>query len=85
MGSALENVVPAIPADTFVALGGFLSVVGELQARWVFLITWVFNVTSALVMYRLGYWHGRPFFERGLGRHLLNPHQLNRMAAFYAR
>jgi membrane protein DedA with SNARE-associated domain len=85
VGAALENVVPAIPADTFVALGGFLSQVGKLQARWVFLVTWLFNVTSALVMYRLGYSKGRSFFDKGWGRHLLNPHQMERMSGFYDR
>jgi membrane protein DedA with SNARE-associated domain len=85
VGSALENVIPAIPADTFVALGGFLSAVGQLSAGWVFTVTWLFNVASALAMYRLGYWQGRPFFESGWGRHLLNPHQLQRMSAFYDR
>lgn len=84
-GAALENVVPAIPADTFVALGGFLSAAGNLEVRWVFLATWVFNVTSALVMYRLGYLRGRPFFEDGFGRHLLRPYQLERMGHFYDR
>lgn len=84
-GAALENVVPAVPADTFVALGGFLSAVGSLRARWVFLATWVFNVASALAMYRLGYRHGPSFFTTGLGRHLLKPHQMERMARFYAR
>ena len=85
VGAALENVVPAIPADTFVALGGFLSAVGRLEAGWVFAVTWVFNVASALVVYRLSYWRGRSFFEAGWGRHLLRPHQMDRMAAFYDR
>lgn len=85
VGAALENVVPAVPADTFVALGGFLSELGDLSARGVFLVTWAFNVSSALLMYRLGYRHGRPFFQTGLGRYLLRPHQMERMAGFYAR
>jgi membrane protein DedA with SNARE-associated domain len=84
-GAALENVVPVIPADTFVALGGFLAALGRLDAGSVFLVTWLFNVTSALVMYRLGYSRGRPFFQTGWGRHLLNPLQMDRMAGFYAR
>jgi membrane protein DedA with SNARE-associated domain len=84
-GAAVENVVPAIPADTFVALGGLLSAVGQLEARWVFLVTWICNVTSALVMYRLGYRRGPPFFDTGWGRHLLNPHQMARMSGFYDR
>ena len=85
VGAAIENVVPAIPADTFVALGGFLSAVGELQAGWVFVVTWLFNVASALTVYRLSYWRGRAFFDSGLGRHLLKPHQMDRMAYFYDR
>jgi len=84
-GSAIENVFPAIPADSFVALGGLLSAVGDLQARWVFLVTWLFNVGSALVVYRISYWRGRGFFEAGWGRYLLKPHQMDRMAQFYDR
>jgi membrane protein DedA with SNARE-associated domain len=85
LGAALENVVPAVPADTFVALGGLLSVVGGVSARGVFLATWVCNVASALVVYRLAYRHGQGFFERGVGRHLLRPHQMTRMRVFYER
>jgi len=85
LGAALENIVPAVPADTFVALGGLLSEVGTLDARTVFAVTWLANVGSALIMYRVGYTHGRTFFERGWGRRLLAPHQMARMAVFYAR
>lgn len=85
LGAALENIVPAIPADTFVALGGLLSVVGSLDARWVFLSTWLLNVASALVVYRLSYRHGQSFFAAGWGRYLLRPHQMERMRAFYDR
>ena len=85
VGAALENVIPAIPADTFVALGGLLSAVGTVSARGVFLTTWLCNVASALVMYRLGYAHGRMLFETRIGHFLLKPHQLERMARFYAR
>lgn len=84
-GAAAENIVPAIPADTFVALGGLLAAVGDLDARWVALGTWLANVGGALVVYRLSHLHGPPFFDRGLGRHLLKPHQMERMARFYAR
>ena len=34
LGAAVENVLPAVPADTFVAFGGFLSAVGDLDRRW---------------------------------------------------
>jgi membrane protein DedA with SNARE-associated domain len=85
VGAALENVVPAIPADTFVALGGLLSVVGTLDARWVFLTTWLFNVASALAMYRLGHRYGHALFGTSIGRFVLKPHQIQRLAGFYAR
>ena len=85
VGAALENIVPAVPADTFVAFGGFLSAVGDLDARWVFAATWICNVLSAMVTYRLGYVHGRSFFEQGWGRHVLKPHQMDRMGHFYDR
>lgn len=85
LGAAIENVVPPVPADTFVVLGGFLAAVGDLQARWVFLATWVGNVASALAMYRLGHTHGRGFFQHGWGRRLLNAHQMERIAVFYGR
>lgn len=85
LGAALENIVPAIPADTFVALGGLLSEVGSLNARWVFLWTWLLNVASALVVYRLSYRHGQGFFAAGWGRYLLRPHQMERMRGFYDR
>ncbi|MDX1492448.1 MAG: DedA family protein [Longimicrobiales bacterium] len=87
IGAALENFVPAIPADTFVALGGFLAGAGiaGLEPIWVFLGTWLFNVGGALTIYRLSHRYGRPFFEDGLGRHLLRPHQMGRVSTFYDR
>jgi membrane-associated protein len=85
VGAAVENIVPAVPADTFVALGGFLSGAGDLSAAWVAGGTWLFNVVGALVVYRLSFLYGAPFFERGFGRHLLRPHQMERMATFYER
>lgn len=85
-GAAVENVIPAIPADTFVLLGGLLSSTASgVQARWVFLATWLANVASALVMYRVGHTHGRDFFRQGWGRRLLNAHQMERMDRFYRR
>jgi len=85
LGAGVENVVPAVPADTFVVLGGFLSEVGDLHVRWVFLATWVCNVASALFVYRVGYRHGKTFFSVGWGRHILNEHQMRRMVHFFDR
>lgn len=84
-GAAMENVVPAVPADTFIVLGGFLAAVGDLQARWVFAATWLCNVVSALAMYQVGRSHGPTFFSEGWGRWLLNAHQMERLVLFFGR
>ena len=85
VGAGLENLIPAVPADTFVALGGLLAGAGDLTATWIFLGTWSCNVAGALFVYRMSHIHGAAFFERGLGRYLLKPHQMRRMEGFYRR
>lgn len=85
-GSALENLVPPVPADTFVLLGGFLAGRGAAIGAWtVFFVTWGCNVASALAVYGVGHRYGRSFFEEGLGRKVLTPPQLLRMGRFYRR
>lgn len=85
VGSALENVVPPIPADTFVVVGGMLASRGTVDVWLTLALTWSFNVASALAVYGLGHRHGRAFFEDGAGRWLLRPHQVARIARFYER
>jgi len=85
MGAALENLFPPVPADTFVLLGGFLAARGSATVWVVWVVTWVMNVASALLVYWTGYRYGRVFFEVGLGRYALNEHQLLRMGRFYQR
>lgn len=85
-GSALENLVPPVPADTFILLGGFLAGRTEALGAWtVFLVTWGCNVATALAVYGVGFRHGRSFFEEGMGRKVLTPRQLRRMHRFYGR
>ena len=85
LGAAVENLFPPIPADTFVLIGAFLAASGRADAWTVFLVTWLTNALAALLVYWMGYRFGRPFFQVGLGRHLLNPGQLRRLDAFYQR
>jgi len=85
IGSALENFFPPIPADTFILLGAFLAASGRADASTVFLVTWLANSAAALLVYRMGYKFGRPFFQVGLGRYVLNPAQLRRLGTFYQR
>ena len=84
-GSALENFFPPVPADTFVLLGAFLAAGGRANAWTVFLVTWLANTLAALLVYRAGRRFGRPFFQAGLGRFLLNAAQLKRLGGFYDR
>jgi membrane protein DedA with SNARE-associated domain len=84
-GAALENLIPPVPADTFVLVGGFLAGRGVLAPWLVFIVTWGLNVASALGVYGLGHRHGRTFFEVGMGRRVLTPEHLERMGHFYAR
>ena len=70
VGAAVENVVPAVPADTFVALGGFLSGAGALNVWWVGAGTILSNVLGATLVYRVSRTHGAGFFRRGFGKRL---------------
>ncbi|HSR42046.1 MAG TPA: DedA family protein [Longimicrobiales bacterium] len=84
-GAALENVVPVVPADTVILLGGFVAGAGAADPWSVFLVTWASNVGSALVVYWAGHRYGRSFFAVGPGRRLLSRGQMERMEAFYRR
>lgn len=84
-GAALENIVPPIPADTFILLGGFLAARGPVDVVLVFLVTWTANTAGALLVYGAGHRFGPPFFDTRFGRLLLQPGQLARLRRFYRR
>ncbi len=85
VGAAVENVVPLIPADTFVLLGGFLAARGSASEGVVFLVTWTSNVLSALAVYAAAYFYGESFFKTRLGRYVLDPRQVGIVRRFYRR
>ena len=85
IGAGLENIVPPVPADTVVVLGGFLAAGGAAEPVGIFLATWVANVTTALAVYLGGARYGPGFFESTPGRLLLRPHQLRRIEGYYDR
>lgn len=85
VGAALENMIPPIPADTFVLLGAFLAGGGRASVWLVFLCTWVPNVVTALLVYGLAHRYGRAFFATPAGHWLLRPNQLERIGGFYRR
>ncbi|MFV1985825.1 MAG: DedA family protein [Gemmatimonadota bacterium] len=84
-GSALENVFPPVPSDTFVLLGAVLTDRGNLAPVTVLLVAWLSNVAGAMFVYIAARRHGPAFFAEGWGRWILRPSQFNRVARFYAR
>lgn len=83
VGAALENIFPPVPADTFVLLGAFLATSGRASPWLVFLVTWLANVSTALVVYAMARRYGRSFFATPVGRWLLQPRQLEQINRFY--
>jgi membrane protein DedA with SNARE-associated domain len=84
-GAAIENVIPPIPADTFVLLGAFLSAQGRTSPWVVFFVTWGANVASAIFVYIMARRYGLAFFKTRVGRFLLNERQMAQIGRFYDR
>ena len=85
LGSALENLFPPVPSDTFVVLGAVLADRGSLEPAGVLLAAWVANAGGAMCVFGLARRHGTAMFRTRWGRRLLRPHQLDRMSRFYER
>ena len=85
VGSALENVFPPVPSDTFVVLGAVLADRGGLVPVTVLVVAWVANVTGAMFVYAVARRYGPDFFSDGWGRRVLRPHQFRRVSRFYER
>lgn len=84
-GAAVENVAPPVPADTFVLAGALLAARGAADPLIVFLITWTFNVASAVGVYAVAWRYGTRFFKMPMARWLLREHQLEQIGTFYHR
>ncbi len=84
-GAVVENILPIVPADTFILAGGFIAGLGTVRPVPVFLVVWAFNVGAAVGVYALGRRYGRKFFRAGAGRRLVSARRMRRMEAFYSR
>lgn len=84
LGAAVENLVPPVPADTFVLFGAFLAAQGRATVWGVFLSTWTLNVGGSFSVYLLARKYGRAFFGTRTGRFLLRPRQLQTLERLYA-
>ncbi|HSM04851.1 MAG TPA: DedA family protein [Longimicrobiales bacterium] len=84
-GAFLENLVPPVPADTFVVVGGLLADRGSVDPWIAFALILVLNAAGALAVWWAGYHYGAAFFRGSVGRRLLRPRQLGRIQGFYHR
>ncbi len=83
VGVVIENFFPPLPADTFVAFGAFLTAQGQVTGAGVFLVTWTMNTGGALLSYGLARRWGRQVMGTRVGRWVLRPRQLEKIAALY--
>ena len=83
--AAVENVFPPVPADVVALFGGFLAGTGQGNPWLMFLIVWIGNVATALLMYWVGRTKGTGFFQGRIGRKLLQPKQMEKLSRFYER
>jgi membrane protein DedA with SNARE-associated domain len=83
--AGLENIVPPVPADVIALAGGFLAGRGLTNPIVTFLVVWLCNVGTALLTYWVGRTYGTRFFQGRLGKMILQPGQMAKLGALYAR
>jgi membrane protein DedA with SNARE-associated domain len=83
--AGLENLVPPVPADVVALTGGFLAGRGVTNVWISFLVVWGANVGTALLTYWIGHRYGTRFFQGRLGRMILHPGQMSKLAALYEK
>lgn len=83
--AAVENVFPPVPADVVALFGGFLSGKGNGNPVVMFLVVWLGNLSTALLMYWVGRRKGTDFFRGRIGRMILQPKQMEKLSRFYQR
>ena len=83
--AAVENVFPPVPADVVALFGGFLAGQGTGHPLVMFLVVWIGNLSTAILMYWVGRKKGTEFFRGRLGRMILQPKQMEKLSRFYQR
>lgn len=66
----IENLVPPFPGDSFILAGGGLVALGRLNLFVTFLLVVAGGMLSVMILYRLGYTHGRAYLMRKNFRYL---------------
>jgi membrane protein DedA with SNARE-associated domain len=83
--AGLENIVPPVPADVIALAGGFLAGRGITNPILTFLVVWLCNVGTALLTYWVGRTYGTRFFQGRIGKMILQPGQMAKLGALYAK
>jgi membrane protein DedA with SNARE-associated domain len=83
--SAVENVLPPVPADVAVVLGAFLARQGTISAPLLGVVCWLANTVSSAAMYFYARAHGRRFFAKGWRRKLMPPEAIAALETAYRR
>lgn len=83
--AGVENIFPPVPADVIALTGGFLAGRGTVSPLGAFLAVWACNVATAMLVYWVGRHYGASFFSGRIGQLLLQPHQMERLSALYAK
>jgi len=71
LAALIENVLPPMPSDLMVALGGFLTQRGIISPSGLWLAAWLPNILGALGLYFLARRFGRDFLASPIGRRLI--------------
>lgn len=83
--AGLENIIPPVPADVIALAGGFLAGRGITHPIPTFLVVWLCNVGTALLTYWVGRTYGTRFFQGRIGKMILQPGQMAKLAKLYAK
>lgn len=85
----MENVLPPIPSELIMPLGGFLAAQGKLNLAGVIVAGTVGSVLGALPLYGLGRWLGQERLCRWSGRWghwvAVSPDDIRRSAEWFGR
>ena len=83
---ALENLIPPIPSEIVLSLGGYLASEGRVNLVLVFLAATAGSVGGALLLYWLGYGLGEERLRRWLDRiPLVDPDDLDKADRWFER
>lgn len=85
LAAGAENIVPPFPGDLIVVFGGLIAGAGGADPFLLFLVVWLTNGATAILVYHLGRRYGAGFFAGRFGRYLLAPAQVEILSAAYRR